>query len=217
MKGPVWRLVTAVAVILWAVGVGGGLWTLWSYENAPGPSASAPPAWPAGTSLARPDGRPVILLALHPQCPCSRATVSELARLAAHVAEPPDVRALVVAPPGMDESLVRSDLWDAASAIPGVRVIHDDGREARRFGARVSGQVLAYDSRGRLVFNGGITGSRGHEGDNAGRSAIEAMLAGQPHAATAFVFGCLLFDGDGAASNWETSAPAVSRTTREDS
>jgi hypothetical protein len=73
----------------------------------------------------------------------------------------------------------------------------------------VSGQVLAYDGQGRLAFNGGITASRGHEGDSAGRSAVEAMLAGRRHAATAFVFGCLLFDGDGHASPWEpTPSPA---------
>jgi hypothetical protein len=101
---------------------------------------------------------------------------------------------------------VRSDLWHAAENIPGVRVVRDDGTEARRFGARVSGQVLAYSGGGRLAFNGGITGSRGHEGDNAGRSAVEAMLGGRPHAATAFAFGCLLFDGDGNASPWAPTA-----------
>jgi hypothetical protein len=140
--------------------------------------------------------------------------VSELARFVARVAEPPDVRALIVAPPTMEESLVHSDLWDAAAAVPGVRVVRDDGREARRFGARVSGQVLAYDAGGRLVFNGGITGSRGHEGDNAGRSALEALLAGRPHAETAFVFGCLLFDGDGSAAAWETAARARTPNAR---
>lgn len=209
MNGRVARLLAIGVFALWAMGVGAGLQMLWSYENAPGRAASAPAAWPETSLLAAPGGRPVVVVALHPQCPCSRATVAELARLAARAVQPPDILALVVAGPGFDESLVRSDLWRAAERIPGVRVVRDDGAEARRFGARVSGQVLVYDGGGRLRFNGGITGSRGHEGDNAGRSAVESMLAGRPHAATAFVFGCLLFDGDGNASPWEPSASAT--------
>lgn len=42
----------------------------------------------------------------------------------------------------------------------------------RRFGAYTSGQVMLYDTDRRLAFNGGITGSRGHEGNNKGRQAI---------------------------------------------
>jgi hypothetical protein len=197
MRSGVRRSLWLAAILLWTVGVGAGLKTLWTYENAPGPRAAAPARWPAATRLDRPGGRPTLIVALHPQCPCSRATVAELARLVAHAAAPADIHALVVAAPGFDEALVHSDLWRAAAAIPGVRVRRDDGTEARRFGARVSGQVFAYDAAGALGFSGGLTGSRGHEGDNAGRTAIEAMLAGRPHAASAFVFGCLLFDGDG--------------------
>ena len=38
----------------------------------------------------------------------------------------------------------------------------------QRFGAETSGQTLLYDRDGRLLFSGGTTGSRGHDGDNAG-------------------------------------------------
>ena len=48
----------------------------------------------------------------------------------------------------------------------------DDGAEARRFGAETSGQTLLYDARGALAFSGGITGARGHAGDNAGRASL---------------------------------------------
>jgi hypothetical protein len=200
------RLLWLATLVLWTVGVGGGLHTLWSYENAAGPSADAPARWPETSRLPRPDGRPVLILALHPQCPCSRATVAELARLVAHTAAPFAIEALVVAPPGFEEALIHSKLWDEATVIPGVHVVRDTGAEARRFGARVSGQVLAYDGAGRLQFNGGITGSRGHEGDNAGRAAVEALLAGRPHSLSSFVFGCLLFDGDGNAAPVEQGA-----------
>jgi hypothetical protein len=200
------RIAWIVGLGFWGAAVCGGFLTLWSYQAAPGPIAAAPESWPGSSRLARPADRPVLVVALHPQCPCSRATIAELSRLLAHTAAPPAVHLLFVAPPDVSDAWVRSTLWDVAADIPGVRVVRDDGTEARRFGARVSGQVLVYDGAGRLQFNGGITATRGHEGDNAGRTAIRALLAGQPHRASTFVFGCLLFDGDGRAAPWAGGA-----------
>src|SRR5208282_2963125 len=75
---------------------------------------------------------------------------------------------------------VQTDLWRSAKAIPGVTVHEDsDGTQARRFGAETSGYVLLYDINGQLLFKGGITGSRGHAGDNAGENAVSSLLAGQ--------------------------------------
>lgn len=74
----------------------------------------------------------------------------------------------------------RTDLWRSASAIPGVRVHEDrEAAVAQSFGAFTSGQTILYDARGRLLFKGGITGLRGHSGDNAGRGAIIALLLGE--------------------------------------
>lgn len=189
------RSLGIAALLLWAAGVGSGLYALLEYQNAPGPGATAPAAWPAGARIPRPDGRPVLVLALHPQCACSRATLAELSRLLARAASRADVHVVFVAPPALESAWASSDLRAMAAAVPGVHVMRDDGTEARRFGARVSGQLLAYDARGELAFSGGITGSRGHEGDNAGRAAVEALLAGRPHPRSTFVFGCLLFGG----------------------
>jgi hypothetical protein len=45
------------------------------------------------------------------------------------------------------------------------------------------------------MFSGGITGSRGHSGDNAGRSAIVSLVNGEStETAETFVFGCSLFE-----------------------
>jgi len=88
----------------------------------------------------------------------------------------------------------RGELIARAQAIPGVNVFHDPGgREMRRFGAETSGQTMLYDAGGTLRFRGGITASRGHEGDNPGRSAIVASLGeGTVQRATTPVFGCSL-------------------------
>jgi hypothetical protein len=53
---------------------------------------------------------------------------------------------------------------------------------------------MVYDAGGALLFSGGITGSRGHAGDNAGRSSIVALLNRLPGTHTSTnVFGCSLF------------------------
>jgi hypothetical protein len=70
----------------------------------------------------------------------------------------------------------------------------DDGVEARAFGAATSGQTLLYDRNGRQQFSGGITGSRAHQGDNAGRQSLLALLNGGHNVRTGTnVYGCPLF------------------------
>jgi hypothetical protein len=74
-------------------------------------------------------------------------------------------------------------------------MIDDEGAEANRFHAATSGQTLLYDADGRLLFSGGITGSRGHAGDNAGENAIVSWVNSGAAARTeTSVFGCALFD-----------------------
>ena len=74
------------------------------------------------------------------------------------------------------------------------RKVDNDGIEARRFGSSASGQVLLYNPQGKLLFSGGITASRGHSGDNDGRTAIVALLTqGQAAKDETPVFGCQLF------------------------
>lgn len=58
-------------------------------------------------------------------------------------------------------------------------------------------QTLVYDTDGRPVFNGGITGSRGHRGDNPGRAALIAAIDGARDQRQARVFGCSLFESAG--------------------
>ncbi len=63
--------------------------------------------------------------------------------------------------------------------------------EAARFGARTSGFVVVYDATGSLRYAGGITGSRGHAGDNVGRRTVERILAGESERDLDHpVFGC---------------------------
>ena len=70
------------------------------------------------------------------------------------------------------------------------------------FGALASGQTMFYDADGTLQFSGGITASRGHSGDNAGRSTITALLFnGKSAVRSTPVFGCYLGNPETRAKN----------------
>jgi len=188
------RFLIGAGLAVWLVTIGAGLTMLWAYAETPGRPAIADAAWPAGANLARDAHTPVLLLFLHPQCPCSRATIGELARLLARAPAPVATYAFFYRPADAEAGWERTDLWDSAAAIPGVHVMSDErGAQARVFGAFVSGQTLLYGATGSLLFSGGITGARGHEGDNPGRTALASMLAsGRTDTVRTPVFGCYL-------------------------
>ena len=168
---------------------------LWNYDNAPGESATAPQTWPSDTVLIRAAGQPTLILLAHPQCACTRASLAELAEALARATIRPKTYVLFLKPEGFSDGWAVSDLWRIAAAIPGVTVVRDDaGTEARRFGVSTSGQTLLYDNAGTLLFAGGITGARAHQGDNDGRRSIVALLNQKaPVRAQTNVFGCSLF------------------------
>lgn len=184
------------ACVLWALTATAGLIRLWAYAETPGPAATASNRWPAASHLAHDRQRPTLVVFAHPQCACSRATVAELSRLMAHVQNRATVYVVVYRPSTAPQTWERTDLWRSAAAIPGVRVLSDDdGAEAARFGASVSGQTLLYGSDGRLLFGGGITYARGHEGDNAGLGAVESLLLnGRADTDRTPVFGCAIHE-----------------------
>ncbi len=179
----------------WAVSVVVGFVVLMDYQNAPGRPAEPPAQWPVSSALDADDGaRGTLVLFAHPRCPCTRATLGELERLLRHAQDRVATYVVFVQPEGYDRAWVRDHLWHRAAAMAAVQPVRDErGVEAQRFGAFTSGQVLYYDAQGRLRFAGGITGSRGHEGDNKGRQALQQLIqTGAADRASTFVFGCAL-------------------------
>lgn len=189
------KLILLSAWVSWALITAIGVGVLWNYENVPGASATPPSGWPAGSGIRASVDRATLVMLAHPHCPCTRASVGELARLMAQAHGRLTAYVLFLKPAGSPDDWEKSDLWQSAAAIPGVHVVLDDkGAEARRFHAITSGQTVLYDQQGRLLFSGGITRSRGHFGDNEGRSAIVSLLnAGEADRAETAVFGCPLY------------------------
>src|SRR5713101_8995578 len=202
-KSTTGRLALLSAILLWFVAAGAGLSFLASYENAPGVAAAAPSRWPAGSRIKPAPDRATLVMLTHPQCPCTRASIEELDKLMAHCQGRVDAYVLLLKPDGSSDEWVNTDILKNALRIPGVRVLVDeDGAEAHYFQAATSGQVILYGADGRLLFSGGITRSRGHVGDNAGKSAIESLVnTGTANVDRSIVFGCPLFNPDSECRN----------------
>jgi hypothetical protein len=189
------KLILITTSTAWLLMIIAGLGLLWDYKSAPGMAAAAPPQWPADSRLQPASDRASLVMLAHPHCPCTRASIGELARIMTQARGRVTAYVLFVKPANLAEGWEKTDLWASATAIPGVSVVEDDdGIEARRFHAATSGQTMLYDKNGKLIFSGGMTGARGHEGDNAGRTAIVSLLtADQANESETPVFGCPLF------------------------
>ena len=186
------------ATVLWLAGVGYGIEQMSRYALTPAVQQPLMPTWPAASSLARTPGRTTLVMFVHPQCPCTRASLAELEQIitANSGNTPPTLDTFVVflTPSSMPAGWVASSLLDRARGLRGVSVVSDtNGQEARLFHADISGLVVLYDSHGDLMFSGGITGGRGETGDNAGLRRVRAILtASSVSPQRAPVFGCPL-------------------------
>lgn len=184
---------TALTVVLWVGLALAGVLRLATFDTAAGAHGPLTAQWPQGSALRLdPLAGPTLLLFLHGKCPCSQASLSELAELLARSRGALRVHVFVYRPAAPAARWTETALWKQASALPGIE-LHwdDDGREARRFEALTSGEVLLWSAAGRLLFRGGITPSRGHIGDNEGRSTILSLIQRESAAPrSTSVYGC---------------------------
>ena len=186
--------VVVIAGVLWAACVLMGMAVMAAEEFTPAQSAKLASQFPPGSKLALAADKPTLLLFLHPHCPCSRATMRELEKLLAATQDKVAVTNVFPLPAGTPPGWEKGDLWNWAHAIPGASVRLDpNGVAARQFGVVGSGHTLLYAPTGRLLFSGGITASRGEEGDNPGETAVaDFVLRGHADITHTPVFGCTL-------------------------
>lgn len=125
-------------------------------------------------------------LFLHPKCPCSRATLIELNKIQANIGDNPKLKTEVwfFYPEELSPSQLRSwndtAIYRMAEGNPKLTVHLDPGgSEAKSYGAFTSGQTYLYHPDGHLLYSGGLTASRGHEGPNLGAEFISATVSGK--------------------------------------
>ncbi|HWF07738.1 MAG TPA: hypothetical protein VG297_04690 [Bryobacteraceae bacterium] len=170
---------------------------LFAFDETAGAVSAVPAQWPSASVITRPGGNGALLVFVHPYCSCTVATIHEIATLSAGRNSQngrPATTVLFYRP--RNAGWRPGSLWSKVNEIPGARAVwDDDGREARRFGARTSGYTLLYGARGDLLFKGGVTGSRGHEGGNLGIDQLRTSIdTGRPAPRGTLVFGCALAD-----------------------
>ena len=187
-------LLTALLGVTWIAAVAFGLRVLLRYESTPGRIGVVGRNWPATSAISQTGLKPTLVMLAHPHCPCTRASIGELAQIMADTQGKLDAYVLFTKPSGAGGDWDDTELRRSAEAIPGVRVVTDaNGSEAGRFGAKTSGHTFLFGREGALLFSGGITASRGHAGRNAGESAIIAAVNGKrSDRAQTPVFGCSL-------------------------
>lgn len=206
-----------IMALVWLLAVAGGLGYLMDYAGRPGERGEPSETWPAESRVRHSRIKPTLVLFAHPKCPCTRATIHELSRLLSRCHEQVDCQILFYQSENEGPEWAKTYCWRSAELIPGVKLIHDhEARLATRFGVRTSGHILLYDQSGRLMFEGGITPARGHEGANLGRDKLLALIDsceqmqdaksdGRVQTATNHVFGCPLHATEASASSLPNS------------
>ena len=180
--------------LAWLLAIGAGFCALLKYSGTPGEAGRALSAWPVDSCLVRDPGRATLVLAVHPRCPCSRATMDALAQVMARSHGAATVHVLFCKPAEFPAGWEKSDLWDCVALIPGVTAVCDeDGQESEKHGAETSGHAVLYSRRGELLFAGGITVARGHQGAGPSFDAlISCVTDGTASDRPWPVFGCPL-------------------------
>jgi hypothetical protein len=183
------------AVVLWSAAVIAGIQRMWSYESTPGGQSDIPANWPGSSLVSVDHERATLMMFVHPLCVCTRASITELREALDTMDHSPAVWIVLLSPAGMAKGWEQS-VANIKQRIPEARIVTDvEGKAADVFGASTSGHVVMYDRERKLVFSGGITGARGHVGDNDGRRGlIAATHDGHDHDHEHPIFGCGLDD-----------------------
>ncbi len=188
-----------IFLLIWLSGTASGFFLLGAYHVRPGQPGKPLVRWPEGCPVRLDPDRPTLLIFLHPRCPCSRASVAELASIAASYRGRFAAHAILYRPEGPSED------WDQAEAaatdeasIPGLRRWTDrSGRWATDSGSRRLGRVLA-DPRPwmerllreaasplRAAIGGGISASKPWSNASSERD-VEPRVK--------LIFGCPILD-----------------------
>lgn len=183
-----------VALAVWLVAV----WFCWSrlaaYSYTAGPLGHPPALRQADNPFGFSGESHLLVMTIHPKCPCSRASIGELEKLLSKLDKRLTCVVLVYQPAAAPDDWLRTDLVESVRRLSKVRMVVDPaGKLARDFGMTTSGTTVLYSPQGDPKYWGGTTSARGHAGDNLGSDSIAAIVRGQrPPATSRPAYGCRL-------------------------
>lgn len=182
----------------WIGLMGGAFFFLVRHEQTPGiATTSIATNLPSELKLSVAPERTVLLMFVHPRCPCSRASLGELEELISRAPEAGEVCVVFYKPVGEPDEWAKSGLYKEAQRLGWQTRFDPGGAMAERFGATTSGHVLIYDTKHRLSYSGGVTASRGHWGDSESKAtALKSLQQSLPGISTRPVYGCPLQNPD---------------------
>jgi hypothetical protein len=182
----------AGVVTLWSVLLFGGLALFSIDQSRQGTRGTIPARWPGASRIHRAAGQPTLLVFLHPNCPCSIATVHSLQRSLRALRPEARPKTVFVVRPAVRDDWRARQLLATAAETPNGSFFQDDGeKEIARFGADVSGHLLLYGPAGALLFDGGVTPERGQEAESMASDRFQQVLTGMPRSPVrTAVFGC---------------------------
>ncbi len=116
----------------------------------------------------------------------------ELSRVLSETRDVPRIYILLYRPSVLPPDWSEGGVLPSLAAGLNAHLAQDtDGRYAAALGASTSGEVILYSRNDDLLFQGGVTALRGHEGPSAGADRLEAALQHQtPLLQAVSVFGC---------------------------
>lgn len=181
-----------VAAVVWLVLIAIGFRSIHAYESTPGVDGSSPGSWPLDSVLRPSPCRVDIVVAVHPRCPCTRASLETLGSIVRDKPSLATVRLLIYRPVGSSQDWTEPGRARGSAAVPGAVAIDDPGGfEAARFGLATSGAAAVFDRKGRLQYVGGFNVARGSSEPSAGADALASILLGRaPDRSSCGAFGC---------------------------
>lgn len=183
-----------ISAVLWTCAMVCGWIALNRYTYTAEAVAAAPSDWPMDAGLTRTRDRSNLVMFLHPGCPCSRATLTELDRLRSRIGDDCHIQLVMVLSREHGDEWQETPLQRQAAELKDIHLTQDwDGRIAGTFSAGTSGETYLYSPQGKLLFHGGLTMGRGHEGPASGQDQIfDAIHSLTPQFPSNKVYGCRL-------------------------
>jgi hypothetical protein len=185
---------TVALIVIWAGAVLSGFAAALIHEQTPAVSQNVIADWPARTVCVPPGDKPMLVVFIHPKCPCTRASLAEIGSLHETCGDRLDMQFVFLDRGDAPWQSTDTEHWETVRDMgAGPAFVDVDGREHRRFGATTSGEVFLYLPTGELAFHGGVTVGRGHAGESPGRAAITAIVTKSAALKTTTpVYGCSL-------------------------